>query len=377
MLCDYDGSPLHIVHRDISPHNVFITYDGAVKILDFGIATTAGAGLNTDVGEVKGKIAYMAPEQLMGEDVDQRADIFSVGAMLWEAAVGSRMWENLSEPRLMHQLVTGNIPRPSERATIEPELENIIRKATAPVREQRYQSAIDLHHDLASYLMRSNASWSMRDVGAALGETFKEERENQKKTLGAALVQPLASRESTVGTSDVPVSATRPQSSRQNVWTVVAAALLFTTLVVGWLLLRSREGERAAAQVSIVPAPALVDINIRATPPEAKIEVDGEDRGTHGVALRVEADARDHVIEARVPGYVSQTRTIKFDRSQDVELVLGKIAVAPAEPTPSAASARKSALPRAAGSAAPGNEPSCNPGYYYENGIKTYKPECL
>src|SRR5262249_23039068 len=110
---DFDGVRLNIVHRDMTPHNVFVTYDGHVKLLDFGIAKLDRAEGGTETGVVKGKIRYMPPEQITGETVDRRADVFAVGVMLWEAAARQRMWPNDSEPTIMHRIVNGEIPAPS------------------------------------------------------------------------------------------------------------------------------------------------------------------------------------------------------------------------------------------------------------------------
>jgi serine/threonine-protein kinase len=91
-LSDYDGQPLNVVHRDVSPHNLFVTYDGQVKIFDFGVAKAESQlALTTQVGVLKGKIAYMAPEQANGLDVDRRADIFAVGLVLWELLTLQRL----------------------------------------------------------------------------------------------------------------------------------------------------------------------------------------------------------------------------------------------------------------------------------------------
>ncbi|HEY5372930.1 MAG TPA: serine/threonine-protein kinase, partial [Polyangiaceae bacterium] len=87
-LCAYDGLPLMLVHRDVSPQNVFVTYDGQVKVLDFGIAKAKSSTINTATGMIKGKISYMSPEQMFSEGVDHRADVYSVGCMLWAAAAG-------------------------------------------------------------------------------------------------------------------------------------------------------------------------------------------------------------------------------------------------------------------------------------------------
>src|SRR5262249_29472179 len=96
-LADFDGRPLEVVHRDVSPHNVIVTYDGHVKLLDFGVAKTLAACHQTRPGGVKGKLTYLAPEAVRGERVDRRADVFSVGVMLWEILAGRRMWGRNSE----------------------------------------------------------------------------------------------------------------------------------------------------------------------------------------------------------------------------------------------------------------------------------------
>jgi serine/threonine protein kinase len=110
-LTDFDGQPLRVVHRDVSPHNVFVTYDGEVKLVDFGIAKAVDSSARTSTGAVKGKLAYMPPEQAFGLGVDRRADVFAAGVVLWEAATGKRLWEGLTEPGVLHRLSKGEIPR--------------------------------------------------------------------------------------------------------------------------------------------------------------------------------------------------------------------------------------------------------------------------
>ncbi|MGD0530409.1 MAG: serine/threonine-protein kinase, partial [Polyangiaceae bacterium] len=130
---DFDGTPMRLVHRDVSPQNVLVTYDGLVKILDFGIAKALDSSNDTRTGMLKGKVAYMAPEQASGEPLDGRADVFAVGAMLWEAAVGDRMWSRTSNDlQILHALMNGTIPRPRDaNPNIDPRLERMILKATS------------------------------------------------------------------------------------------------------------------------------------------------------------------------------------------------------------------------------------------------------
>ena len=110
-LRDGEGQPLHVVHRDVSPHNVMIAYDGRVKLLDFGVAKFEAGGNETRTGEVKGKMSYMSPEQALGEKLDRRSDLFSIGAVLFECLTGNRMWGSGTDLDVMRKLALESPPR--------------------------------------------------------------------------------------------------------------------------------------------------------------------------------------------------------------------------------------------------------------------------
>ena len=180
-LADFDGTPLGVVHRDVTPHNVFVTYDGQVKVVDFGIAKAMNSSHETRTGMLKGKVGYMAPEQAKGERVDRRADIFSVGVMLWEAAVGRRLWKGLNEVQILHQLLSGEIPSPrSMRPDISQPLEAIIMKSLAIDRERRYGSAAELQAALDELMDAGSERATLREVGRLISGTFEEERKKLK-----------------------------------------------------------------------------------------------------------------------------------------------------------------------------------------------------
>jgi len=109
-LTDYDNTPLSIVHRDVTPSNIFITYDGQVKLVDFGIAKVFDSLNHTRVGVLKGKARYMPPEQITGVAIDRRADIFSVGVMLWEILSGAPIWAGRNETEILRRVSTGDLP---------------------------------------------------------------------------------------------------------------------------------------------------------------------------------------------------------------------------------------------------------------------------
>jgi eukaryotic-like serine/threonine-protein kinase len=176
-LTDFDGSPLNIVHRDVSPQNVFVTFDGQIKLLDFGIAKAANSMHETHAGVVKGKVSYMSPEQGRGWRVDARADVFSAGVMLWEALTGKRMREGKNDQEKLWALVSAEVPRASTiKPWVPPALDDICARAMAWNRDERYPSAGAMQHDLESYLTTTGTSVSTREVGACVTELFREDR---------------------------------------------------------------------------------------------------------------------------------------------------------------------------------------------------------
>jgi eukaryotic-like serine/threonine-protein kinase len=160
-----EGAPLGIVHRDVSPHNVLVGVDGISRITDFGVARAEERITSTRDGMIKGKLSYMAPEQVKGASVDRRADVYAVGVMLWELLTGKRLFP-AEEPIVMMQKVLDGVKvRPSEHAPVPPEIDAVCMKALAPV-EGRYASAQDFADALEEAAMRSRSPiGKAREVG--------------------------------------------------------------------------------------------------------------------------------------------------------------------------------------------------------------------
>jgi eukaryotic-like serine/threonine-protein kinase len=174
-LQDYSGEALGLIHRDVSPHNVMVTYDGQVKLVDFGIAKLSNSEHQTRTGVIKGKLTYMAPEQFTGK-VDLRADIFGVGVMLWELATRQRYWGELPEPALIGRLISGDLPHLRKPASIDDELYRICAKALSFRPSDRYESAAAMQEDLERYLAKRGAILTQVGIGKLVTETCSEAR---------------------------------------------------------------------------------------------------------------------------------------------------------------------------------------------------------
>ena len=150
-LRDFDGTPLGVVHRDVSPQNLLVTYDGEVKVLDFGIAKANRQTEQTEVGIIKGKFRYMPPEQVNGSPIDARTDVFAAGIILWEALTKRRLWPGSSPAKLLQLVTQGNVPSPRTFAPDVPELlEKVCLRATAKSSQDRYRSAQEMAIELAN-----------------------------------------------------------------------------------------------------------------------------------------------------------------------------------------------------------------------------------
>jgi len=167
---DDQGQPLHIVHRDVSPTNVLVAYDGSVKIVDFGIAKAAAGTHVTQAGMLKGKASYMSPEQCRAGTVDRRSDVFAIGILLYEMTTLTRLFKGENELAILHQVLSGAAEPPSQRRPgYPPELERIVMKALASDPANRYPTAEALQADL----MRFGQQNGIRPSNPALGQFLR------------------------------------------------------------------------------------------------------------------------------------------------------------------------------------------------------------
>lgn len=149
-----NGEALGLVHRDVTPHNIFVTYEGQIKVVDFGIAKVAGRLSSTRAGTLKGKLAYMSPEQVRGAEIDRRTDIFALGVVLWELTTNQRLFRTDSDLETLEKVQACQITPPSRiRRDYPPQLEQIVLRALARDPNQRFQTARDFSRELQKFLL--------------------------------------------------------------------------------------------------------------------------------------------------------------------------------------------------------------------------------
>lgn len=187
-LNDFQGNPLRIIHRDISPQNILVTYQGDIKIVDFGIARAATQSTLTQVGMIKGKVAYMSPEQARGDSIDSRSDIFSVGIVLYELATGRRMFQG-ETLRILAQVREAEFePAENVAGHLPPKLFGILRKALEKDPAERYQSCGEMQADLEDCIYQlCNRPLTSRGLSEYMNRLFTEEIASEEKAMREVL----------------------------------------------------------------------------------------------------------------------------------------------------------------------------------------------
>lgn len=188
---DYGGTPLPVVHRDVTPGNVVIAYDGRVKLVDFGVAKVESSLADRSA---KGKAHYIAPEIAAAADADFRADLYSVGAMLWEFAAGRKRWGRLPDALILQRLASeGAKPQPTgaEQRGLPKSVDEICNKALAPLARDRYGSAAEMRAALQGLLAELPSQPTAHDVGDVVAGIFADEREQRYLTVDERLQELL------------------------------------------------------------------------------------------------------------------------------------------------------------------------------------------
>jgi len=179
-----DGAPMELVHRDVSANNVFATVDGVVKVLDFGIAKVQDASVRTTTGSVKGTYAYMAPEQLRGEKLDRRTDVFAIGIVLWELFGRRHLFKRETDFLTFQAITSDPIPDVCElRPDVPPELGAVLAKALSRDRDQRFPTARLMGEALSRSVLSIGGPWSASAISDEIARAFEAKLDDQRRLI--------------------------------------------------------------------------------------------------------------------------------------------------------------------------------------------------
>ncbi|MBW2459763.1 MAG: serine/threonine protein kinase, partial [Deltaproteobacteria bacterium] len=390
-LKDFDGTPFNVVHRDVSPQNVFVTYDGQVKVVDFGIAKATGAASTTQAGVFKGKLTYIAPEQAGGAPVDLRADLFSVGVMLWEALACKRFSFGETKTEALARRMSGNEPRIREVVPdADLQLADICDRAIAHAPEDRFPTAVAFRDALESFLDRYRRQVGSRDLSELMNNLFAEERERiraiideQMKRLlretaqalpvpniersqdlldhtpttidGMRRAEALAPPNSLTGAESTPATGSNSQGTlvganlsapppgngknRRLLISLGGLAIASVLAIVLVLILTQSAGSKVAPSAPASTSPASsaapassIQLAITFGPPPATAKLDGVTLTQSPFVAQVPRDGSMHQVEVVSAGFVTQTAMLSYDQDVKVSIVLKK-EVAPTRPT--------------------------------------------
>ncbi len=372
---DSDGTKLRVVHRDVSPQNILISKNGHIKVADFGVAKAQGQlHRPTETGEMKGKLAYMAPEQVTAKDIDHRADIFALGCVLYEVTVGRRPFQGDGALSTLYQLLEQAVTPPTEVCEGYPaELSAIVLKALAKDAEERYQTAEDLRIALEGWIATSGLKASEREIAALLRVTTGDEIDAKSRSITEAaaklkdrpiIVQaetpvqdsrptspavPVSRVREGASTVDRAVASGKVREKSTSWWLPVGASLAVLGLVVvlakgtldtespqlvvpasdpgsspgQFLAANEPSTDSARAEPGAVAVP--VQITVRTIPANASIRIDDGAPMSAPYSAEVAASDQVRVIRASAPNHVSVTRRVAFDQTQEIVLQLDQI----------------------------------------------------
>jgi eukaryotic-like serine/threonine-protein kinase len=331
---DLDGTPLGIVHRDISPQNVLVGFAGDVKIVDFGVAKSGSqTAEQTKSGQLKGKVPYMSPEQARGEDVDWRCDVFAAGVMLFELTTGKRLFKGSTEFETLKLIVDRDYPRPSWVASgYPPALEAIVMRALEKDKERRYQSAREMQADLEAFVRDARLPVSSIALAEFMKGLFEEKLAAQKEALmqgrqlADIIAQEIVHSEHTMNTgidsgrfsahnlstsSGAVATGSVPPPSKAAKWPLIVVPVIAIAAAAAVFVLRKPEPQ-APAQSKEEPAAQRASLVIKSEPAGAHIWINGEVRAEVTPATIENLPIGSVDVKVGKEGYASKTDKVEL-----------------------------------------------------------------
>ncbi len=352
-----DGKLLNVVHRDVSPQNILLSSKGHVKVADFGVARARGQlHKPTETGELKGKLSYMAPEQLTSKIFDRRADVFALGCCLYESTTGQRPFHGTDALETMYKLLETDCVPPSSIVHDYPKaLEQIVLRALEKEVDKRFQTAEELRSALEAFLAQNGRLVTDRDVAQLVRTTLQPILDSRTKALADANRAILerkpkpytpspdeqAAPVSHFGSGKTPRvwNTDPPARKRKEAFRLVIGSLTIAALIVGivsWIRGSAHSTPRQAAVAPSIalaaPVAQLVTITLRAEPQEAELRIDEGPALKSPQTITATPNEQLHLVVASLAGYEPLNRQVVFDHNQEIVLGLKQLA-----PTPSLA----------------------------------------
>lgn len=362
-LVDESGNLLHVVHRDVSPQNVLISASGVVSISDFGVAKARGQMHQATVtGEVKGKLSYMAPEQVRSKDIDRRADVFALGCVLYMATLGQRPFSGGDAVALMYKILEANVEAPSSLDPSFPaSLEALIMRSLAREPGDRFQTALEFQIALERWLREENRRVGGADIALLLEHTLGERiqgRNSRIRALASGLPDESPDEEPTQRDSEQAVSseqdaaptrtilesafesAAPPRSGRGFGRMLAVSGVGAILLALGFAAFRGSAIEDSAgdrtqlASPSAPPAVKIATLLARVSPEDAEIRLNGAIVGRGSATIERVMSLEEAILSFSLAGHQGTERTVRWDRDQSLEVALSPLAKElPALPT--------------------------------------------
>jgi serine/threonine protein kinase len=432
-LKDTNGASLETVHRDVSPDNVMVLHEGGVKVVDFGVAKVRVENEHqTRAGVIKGKVAYMPPEQLLSSaSVDRRADIYSVGVMLWEAVAGRRMWRGMDASARMRAIIKGELPSIREAAPgVSDALATIVERALAHTPDGRYATAEEMQIELEQVTLTQGGHTGPRELAEFMRANFGEERSEKQREIAKVVGdRDYSLAEATVTFSESPSviadrssvlaaqAAPTVQSTPPARWPKALMAAAIVSVGAGLAFTFSGPSSPVASQMEpALAAPTSVTLRIDSGKAGEEVYVDGVKVGVTPLVQSRPASSQSATIELRDDGQVVDSKVVSLQNDVEVRFTTRPDAQRPApesedpqlatgadsepahqapeqerrptsarqrRPARAAEAARENSAGAKAAPAAPAapkasSSDSCDPPYRIDpGGVKVFKPHCF
>jgi serine/threonine-protein kinase len=321
-LVDEQRRPRGIVHRDVSPQNLMVDYHGTVRVLDFGIASAADRSTSTQSGVVKGKFAYMSPEQARAQKVDRQTDVFALGVVLYEVTTSSRLFARPDSLAVVRAICEEPIPSPRDRRPSYPHaLEDVLMKALHRDKSERYATAAEMRRGLLGVLRELDPEGrAPEDLATLMREHFSEQQTEKRDLLRKA-----SAADSHVTRAP---SLTDERSSRRS-YLGLAGAALALVFGLGGAYLGLRDSDAAASQANEAtdpPTPTSVRLQIATTPIGAAVSIDGEAIGVTPLDVTRPQTGRAHELRVTHEGFEPRVESWTADVDQRLRVDLRALA---------------------------------------------------